>query len=128
MSKATRSVWKDAGAAIAVFSIYMLTLLVPLHQAAATQSSFAELGYETIGAWPICSAISDADAEENAPFAVSCPVVSLAKNQLPIGEAAIFVRQIDGAGLDAASRPASRAPPADFKITDAAPRAPPMQA
>lgn len=122
-----RTVWKDAGAAVAVFSIYMLTLLVPLHQAAASQSGFAELGYETIGAWPICAAISEADAEENAPFAVSCPVAGLAKSQLPIDETGIFIQQPDGAGLDAATRPGSRAPPVHFKIEDAAPRAPPMQ-
>lgn len=41
MSLTTRSV-KEVCAALAVLAIYLLTLLVPLHQAAASQKSFAD--------------------------------------------------------------------------------------
>ena len=45
MSKLKRFVVRDFGAALAVLSVYFLMLLAPLHQAAASQSHFADLGY-----------------------------------------------------------------------------------
>lgn len=55
------TVVKELGTAFAVLAIYVLTLLVPLHQSSATQRDFARLGYETIGAWSICSEFGTVD-------------------------------------------------------------------
>lgn len=76
--------WKEMGAALAVLSIYLLTLLVPLHQAAALQSRFADLGYETVGALSICTAISESGTEDDAPSAFACPVTGLAKAEVAL--------------------------------------------
>lgn len=54
MTQAMRIVLKDAGAAFAVLSLYLLTLLAPLHQAQASQDAFGVLGYESVSGWSVC--------------------------------------------------------------------------
>lgn len=85
MPLSVRTLMKETAAAFAVLSIYVLTLLAPLHQAAATQRGFAELGYETIGAWSLCISNSEADNSTETPTAVKCPVTGIGKKDLAFG-------------------------------------------
>ncbi|WP_196259066.1 hypothetical protein [Pelagibacterium limicola] len=82
MNHSTRSVLREIGAAVAVLSIYVLTLLMPLHQAAATQRGFAELGYETIAGWSVCTVAKGAEKDSDTPAAVNCPVTGVTKYDL----------------------------------------------
>ena len=118
-----RALIREIGAAFAVLSIYVLTLLMPLHQAAATQRGFAELGYETTGIWSICTATADAQSDSETPTAAKCPMAGTGKKDLALAmlPAAAPVR------LDA--RFGTTPPlPASIFYTNAYPRAPPALA
>ncbi|AKR55650.1 hypothetical protein GCM10011321_10670 [Youhaiella tibetensis] len=67
-------------AALAVLAIYVLTLLLPLHQAAGLQRDLGKLGYETVGIWSICQQIAQ-DDEGKTPTAVKCPATGIAKQE-----------------------------------------------
>lgn len=84
MTPPTPSMVREIGAAFAVLSIYLLTLLVPLHEVSALQRQFAELGYETPGAWSICAAPVASDDDEAEPAAVKCPVTGAGKPALAV--------------------------------------------
>lgn len=71
---------REVGAAVAVLAIYVLTLLLPLHQAAGLQRDLAKLGYETVGAWTLCAPLSQASNERgDEPAALKCPATGVAK-------------------------------------------------
>ncbi len=74
-----RGMMREAGAAFAVLAVYLLTLLLPLHQAAGLQRDLASLGYETIGAWSICAPLAAEESE--TPTAVKCPAAGIAKHE-----------------------------------------------
>ncbi|WP_189424382.1 hypothetical protein [Devosia pacifica] len=119
------TVLKDLGAPLAVLAIYLLTLLTPLHHAAWLQKDFAKLGYEASSAWSVCTAINDADANQETPDAVHCPVAAIGKAQVfadvggsallaPIAVAGILVPADSDRHeppLPARTRPHPRAPP-----------------
>lgn len=123
-----RALIREAGAAFAVLSIYVLTLLMPLHQAAATQRGFAELGYETTGIWSICTAMADAQSDSETPTAAKCPMAGTGKKDLALAmlPAAAPVRL--GPAVDAARFGTLPVPPSSTYYTDAYPRAPPALA
>lgn len=76
---------REIGTALAVLAIYVLTLLLPLHQAAAQQRDFAALGYSTFDSWSVCAQLAqDDDGERNEAAALSCPAVGVAKHQLAL--------------------------------------------
>lgn len=71
---------REMGTAVAVLAIYLLTLLLPMHQAAGLQRELAGLGYETIGAWSICEDFAPAgDRDQPEPTAVKCPATGIGK-------------------------------------------------
>lgn len=126
MSENLRSVLREAGAAFAVLAIYVLTVLTPLHQSAALQRDFAKLGYETIGAWSICTAINEADDEDGTPTALKCPVAGIGKFEIDLGsgapsvvEIARFVTEVDFIATTATL-------PGVHIVHKARPRAPPV--
>lgn len=84
MSQPFKSVLKDAGAAIAVLSIYLLTLLIPLHQANATQAGFAELGYAATDAWVLCQTPADADGGTDGADVAICDLTGVNKHNLSL--------------------------------------------
>lgn len=63
--------------ACAVLAIYLLTLLLPLHQAAGLQRDLSKIGFTTIG-WSICTPIAQDDTG-GTPTAVKCPAAGIAK-------------------------------------------------
>jgi hypothetical protein len=78
----TRAIVREVGAAFAVLSIYVLTLLLPLHQAAGLQRDLGKLGYETVGVWSICAPLAvDEDGDEQSPAAVKCSATGVAKHK-----------------------------------------------
>lgn len=70
---------REAGAAVAVLAIYVLTLLLPLHQAAGLQRDLAKLGYATTSSWSVCATL--ADNERGTPTAVKCPAAGVGKTE-----------------------------------------------
>lgn len=114
---------REVGMALAVLALYLLTLLLPLHQAAASQRDLAALGFENLADWSVCSSLaSESDADTDiAP--VKCPAAGLAKWSPVEGNAASLVLPVllhvaDQAEAtpvpDGRNRrtPAARAPPA----------------
>ncbi|RUT34567.1 hypothetical protein EMQ25_00965 [Arsenicitalea aurantiaca] len=123
---ARKSVAREIGTAFAVLAVYLLTLLVPLHQAAASQRDFAALGYETIGAWSVCTAINEAGSEDQTPTAVNCPVTAVGKFQLALVDPVpqqVFVPVVS---LAVYFTPDTRAPPPAALFHTIEPRAPPV--
>lgn len=127
MSEKLHPVMREAGAALAVLTLYLLTLLTPLHQSAASQRVFADLGYETVGAWSLCTAIGEADARDGVPAILKCPATGIGKFDLFASDTA--------PALDAPLRIASGivfsgwadVPARPHPTSDARPRAPPAR-
>lgn len=83
MSRQSRTFLQEAGTALAVLAIYVLTLLLPLHQAAGLQRDFNALGFSTLDVWSVCSSIAlDKDGAPIDAAALSCPAVGIGKHQL----------------------------------------------
>lgn len=81
MTTQHRGMFRDAGAALAVLAIYILTLLAPLHQAADLQRDLGKLGYETTSLWSLCVA-SGHEGEPDRPAAAKCPATGVAKQDM----------------------------------------------
>ena len=69
---------KEIGTALAVLAIYVLTLLLPLHQAAGLQRDLAQLGFGTTGNWSICATPAH---DEGGPstLPIKCPAAGIGK-------------------------------------------------
>ena len=79
----TKSFAREAGTALAVLAIYVLTLLLPLHQAAGLQRDFNALGFATLDAYSVCSSLAlDRDGAPVDAAALSCPAVGVSKHQM----------------------------------------------
>lgn len=76
----SKSIVREIGAALAVVTIYMLVLLMPLHQAAGLQRDLAGLGFENLETWSICSSIAQDDGQPVA--AVKCAAAGIGKNEI----------------------------------------------
>ncbi|QQR38810.1 hypothetical protein [Devosia rhizoryzae] len=78
---------REIGTALAVLAIYVLTLLLPLHQAAAQQRDLEELGYSTLSSWSVCAQLAeDEQGDPRQAAALSCPALGIAKHQLDAAE------------------------------------------
>jgi hypothetical protein len=79
----TRTMFRETGIALAVLAIYVLTLLLPLHQSAGLQRDLNALGFSTLESWSVCQPM--AQDENGAPreaAALTCPATGIAKQQL----------------------------------------------
>ena len=77
-----RSIAREVGTAFAVLALYVLTLLLPLHQVAGAQRELSALGYETIGVWSICEQLTeDQNGDPATAAAVKCPAAGIAKHE-----------------------------------------------
>jgi hypothetical protein len=81
MTEQHRGMFRDAGAALAVLAIYVLTLLAPLHQAADLQRDLGKLGYETTSLWSLCTGLGPA-GESDRPSVAKCPAMGVAKQDM----------------------------------------------
>jgi hypothetical protein len=85
MTRDWQKMGREAGVAFAVLAIYVLTLLMPLHQAAGLQRDLNALGYSTLDSWSVCQPL--AQDEDGAPIeasALKCPATGIAKQQLAV--------------------------------------------
>ncbi|GGA49454.1 hypothetical protein [Pelagibacterium lentulum] len=82
-----RRLGRDAAAAAAVLAIYLLTLLVPIHQTQALQDHFETLGYENLSGWSLCIG-GDYEPVEPEKLPKICSLAGLGKLTLaPVGAA-----------------------------------------
>lgn len=77
------------GAAFAVVAIYLLTLLVPLHQAAGLQRDLAAIGFKAAPGWSICTSLAENKDGNTSPIPFKCAASGIAKNELAVIEPAI---------------------------------------
>jgi hypothetical protein len=74
---------RETGIALAMLAVYVLTLLLPLHQAAGLQRDLDTLGFATLDTWSVCQPLAaDADGEPDEAAALKCPATGTAKHQL----------------------------------------------
>ncbi|ODT76811.1 MAG: hypothetical protein ABS76_30015 [Pelagibacterium sp. SCN 64-44] len=74
---------RDTGTALAVLALYVLTLLLPLHQAAGLQRDLNALGYSTLSAWSVCQPLTvDRDRDKDSPAALACPAMGAGQHHL----------------------------------------------
>lgn len=81
MSSRSRSLVRETGTALAVLAIHLLTLLLPLHQAAGLQRDLAKLGFEAHLEWSICGPAAAGDRGQQDPTALKCPAAGIAKHE-----------------------------------------------
>ncbi len=74
---------RETGIAVAVLAIYVLTLLLPLHQAAGLQRGLNAVGYSTLDSWSVCQPLAqDENGDPREAAALNCPATGVAKHQL----------------------------------------------
>ncbi|UYN99216.1 MAG: hypothetical protein KIT02_15025 [Devosia sp.] len=101
---------RETGAAFAVLAIYVLTLLLPLHQAAGLQRDLNAMGYSTLESWSVCQPLAqDEDGQPVEATAVKCPATGVSKHQLAaIVPPAITIAPVSAA--DVLTPPEAQAP------------------
>ncbi len=83
MQTTGRIMAREMGTAFAVLAIYVLTLLLPLHQAAGLQRDLNAIGYSTLTTWSVCQPLAqDEDGDPREAAALACPATGVAKHQL----------------------------------------------
>lgn len=83
MANRRHTLARETGLALAMLAMYVLTLLLPLHSAAALQRDLNALGFSNLANWSVCSSIAnDRDNDPPDPAALSCPATGVAKSQL----------------------------------------------
>ena len=66
-----------------MLAIYVLTMLLPLHQAAGLQGDLDVIGYTTIPAWSLCSQSQSPQGDFPAGAnAIKCPAAGAAKSPM----------------------------------------------
>jgi len=74
---------RETGIAVAVLAIYVLTLLLPLHQAAGLQRDLNAIGFSTLDSWSVCQPLAqDDNGDPHEAAALNCPATGVAKHQL----------------------------------------------
>ncbi|MFC3705247.1 hypothetical protein ACFOOL_10815 [Devosia honganensis] len=82
MHQGWRILARETGIALAVLAAYVLTLLLPLHQAAGLQRHFDALGFAALDSWSVCTTLNlDGDGDQREAAALSCPATGVAKQQ-----------------------------------------------
>ena len=74
---------RETGIALAVLAIYVLTLLLPLHQAAGLQRDLNASGFSTLDSWSVCQSLAeDENGEPREATALNCPATGVAKHAM----------------------------------------------
>ena len=75
----TRKIGREIGTAFAVLAIYLLTVLVPLHHARASQLAFEQLGYAISEAsWVLCTP-TGVKSQDRDVLVSKCPATGVGK-------------------------------------------------
>ena len=81
MIRSRISITREIGLALAALALWMLTLLVPLHQVSGLLRERAMAGFDISGAWSICVSLAqDEDGEARLPSV--CPAQGIGKNDV----------------------------------------------
>lgn len=70
---------RELGTALAVLGVFVLTLLLPIHQAAGLQRDLARLGFESTVSLSVCGPVAEGQSND-VPTAVKCPATGIAKH------------------------------------------------
>ncbi|HUH75966.1 MAG TPA: hypothetical protein VLZ53_01230 [Devosia sp.] len=117
---------RELGTALAVLAIYVLTLLVPLHQARASQLHFDQLGYAgPVSSWVNCLSAEPVGSDHDAPLMAKCPAAGLGQNGLLAGPVAM-VEPVRRALLVVPSGPKADGFVPTTRASPHGPRAPPI--
>ena len=74
---------RETAIALAMLAVYVLTLLLPLHQAAGLQRDLNAIGYATLDNWSVCQGLAqDESGDPREAAALTCPATGAAKLQL----------------------------------------------
>ena len=95
---------RETGTALAVLALFILTLLLPMHQVAGLQRDLAQLGYEPAVTWSVCGEIHSDGTPDKSPTAVKCPATGIGKYEfagiMPDGAGIGVVRQVTAVRYD----------------------------
>lgn len=121
-----RMITRETGLALALLALWMMSLLVPLHQTSGLLRDMARAGHDISGAWSICVTLGQ-DGEGQDHVVPVCPAQGIGKHALMappppvlVASAVVVTPQPWGAADEAvAHRPQN--------FTPGRPRAPPAQ-
>lgn len=121
------AILRETGLAIAMFAVWMLALLAPLHQTAGLLHAMARAGHVLPAGWSICVTLAQDEDGPQAPVPV-CPAQALAKSGVALPPLPVAV---PGPALRAPERLAVLHPaltPPQAPRLPGQPRAPPVRA
>ncbi|WDR06797.1 hypothetical protein PSQ90_04920 [Devosia rhodophyticola] len=80
---------KEVGTALAVLAIYLLIVLMPMHQSRASQLELDALGYATLApSWALCGAPDKNDGTDTR--LTKCPIAGVAKQSMATDNAPVL--------------------------------------
>ncbi len=77
----TQIIRREAGLALALLALWLMVLLVPLHQTAGLLREMGCAGHDISGAWSICVTLADQDGAKDHGVPI-CPVQGIGKDGL----------------------------------------------
>lgn len=77
-----RLLYREIGVALAVLSLWFLSLLAPMHQAAGLLREMAQAGVDTTGAWTICVTQTEGSDPDGMPQI--CPAHGIGKSEIAL--------------------------------------------
>lgn len=80
-SRIGRTVTRELGMALAVLALWMMSLLVPLHQTSGLLREMARRGVDISDAWSICVTLAQ-DEDGHSPANATCPAQGIGKNDI----------------------------------------------
>lgn len=83
MSSNARMISREIGMALVVLAIWLLSLLVPMHQVSRLIGDLAEAGVVTVTDWSLCVSL-DLEGEESDGPQTLCPAQGIGKNDLAV--------------------------------------------
>ena len=123
----SRSIAREFSSAVAVLAVYLLVLLVPLHQASGLQRDLVELGHAAPSAWALCEAASPGTGGDGPSIGIKCPLAGVGKQDLIAAEPGsleLGTFRRTATGVSYPYRPGPPRPTVDPHVGQA--RAPPM--
>ncbi|WP_151718421.1 hypothetical protein [Gemmobacter serpentinus] len=87
-----RLIIRETGMALAVLALWMLSLLVPLHQTSGLLRDLERAGHDISGAWSICVTLAQDDAAGDQKVPV-CPAQAIGKTGLAMAPAPLALGQ-----------------------------------
>lgn len=77
-SRKDTTVFKELGLALTVLALWMLSLLVPLHQTSGMLRELARAGYDISDAWTVCVTLAQDESRPDQPPSI-CPAQLVSK-------------------------------------------------